>query len=612
MKGIKRSVRRSQTVVPFGPGAIYDFGNESLVALDTSRWPVESCGTIRLPRLEEQLGVDGFKEAPVTEGSGDAVRKYSVPFMRFPQWLFCPECDRMTRWSEQLERPGEAPACRNCGAGAKLAPMRFVSVCSDGHLMDVPWSKLAHSQERGRPRCEYGDSQLKFFNNPSKGGGLQSLSVRCKCGAERSFEHLCNPEFLKTIGAGKCSGRHPWQKVEYAEPCERVPSVVQRGESNAYFAETLSALDITDSGDSTLDEINGRVTAHTRFPTIRDLYSEGTSRSSTVMKKFVKEVATAVQCTEDEVWNCVAGEKSAHRGQMAESTKSAIEKLKAEEWEAFQKAVHIPAGRNFVTQRIDFDHVESELPAEEQATWAQFRNLVKSVVLARRIRIVKALTGFRRLDNAGRKLPPHLKGSLGWLPATEIFGEGILLEFDLGALDAWATQIPCPNIDSMVAKQKRSGLGASFDVATPKSVVLHTFAHLLMRQLTFECGYSSSSLAERIYCGENMAGIFIYTGSADSEGSLGGLVREGEADRIYSIVKTALFRGQWCSNDPICSEMPYQGLGGMNRAACHACALVAETSCELANTLLDRGLLFGGSKVKGLFQRLLDQLQDAA
>ena len=106
-----------------------------------------------------------------------------------------------------------------------------------------------------------------------------------------------------------------------------------------------------------------------------------------------------------------------------------------------------------------------------------------------------------------------------------------------------------------------------------------------------------------------MAGIFIYTGTADSEGSLGGLVREGELDRIYDIVKSALFRGQWCSNDPICSEMTYQGIGGLNRAACHACTLLAETSCETANAFLDRRLVYGGHGVSGLFQRLVGAMQ---
>jgi hypothetical protein len=53
----------------------------------------------------------------------------------------------------------------------------------------------------------------------------------------------------------------------------------------------------------------------------------------------------------------------------------------------------------------------------------------------------------------------------------------------------------------------------------------------------------------------------------------------------------AIEQGRWCSADPVCSETAGQGLGGLNRAACHACTLVPETSCVLANSLLDRRFL---------------------
>ena len=90
-----------------------------------------------------------------------------------------------------------------------------------------------------------------------------------------------------------------------------------------------------------------------------------------------------------------------------------------------------------------------------------------------------------------------------------------------------------------------------------------------------------------------MAGILIYTAAADSEGALGGLVREGLTDRLYGTFKTALFKANWCSSDPICREQEQQGVQGLNKAACHACALVSETSCDHANMLLDRSVLIG-------------------
>ena len=84
----------------------------------------------------------------------------------------------------------------------------------------------------------------------------------------------------------------------------------------------------------------------------------------------------------------------------------------------------------------------------------------------------------------------------------------------------------------------------------------------------------------------------IYTADGDSEGSLGGLVRQGRRDRLAQSILEAVDQGCWCSSDPVCSETAGQGLGGFNHAACHACSLVSETSCTAANTLLDRRMLF--------------------
>ena len=107
-----------------------------------------------------------------------------------------------------------------------------------------------------------------------------------------------------------------------------------------------------------------------------------------------------------------------------------------------------------------------------------------------------------------------------------------------------------------------------------------------------------------MYVFKDRAGILIYTADGDSEGSLGGLVRQGNVDRLGPTIVAALERASWCSNDPICSEFPPQGLDGLNRAACHACSLVAETSCDHVNSLLDRELVIGsgdGEVTKGFF-----------
>ena len=145
--------------------------------------------------------------------------------------------------------------------------------------------------------------------------------------------------------------------------------------------------------------------------------------------------------------------------------------------------------------------------------------------------------------------------------------------------------------------------------ASPRFVALHTFAHAFIRRLAFDAGYSSASLRERIYAESGstpMAGILIYTSDADSEGSLGGLARQGSLDRLSGTLDRTIADLSWCSADPVCSELEMQGIDGLNAAACHACTLVAETSCVFNNSLLDRRLLIGDKArgIRGLIEAL--------
>jgi hypothetical protein len=119
-------------------------------------------------------------------------------------------------------------------------------------------------------------------------------------------------------------------------------------------------------------------------------------------------------------------------------------------------------------------------------------------------------------------------------------------------------------------------------------------------ELTFECGYSSAALRERLYVSAPgpgaMAGLLIYTAAGDAEGTMGGLVRMGKPEHLARTLEHALATAAWCSADPVCMEIGSQagqGPDSCNLAACHNCALVPETACEEFNRFLDRGLVVG-------------------
>ncbi len=188
------------------------------------------------------------------------------------------------------------------------------------------------------------------------------------------------------------------------------------------------------------------------------------------------------------------------------------------------------------------------------------------------------------------------------LPAIVVRGEGLFLEFSPTQLDHWLAAEPGikKRVEELNQRYNSGRVlrGQEQRPISPKFVMMHTLAHVIINQLSFDCGYGSASLRERIYCdfkdkSHPMQGILIYTASGDSEGTMGGLVRQGLPERFGATMLRVRRNASWCSSDPVCIESPGQGADNSNPAACHGCSLLPETSCEEGNRLLDRALLVG-------------------
>jgi hypothetical protein len=227
---------------------------------------------------------------------------------------------------------------------------------------------------------------------------------------------------------------------------------------------------------------------------------------------------------------------------------------------------------------------------------AELNSLVEDVILVDRLREVRVLRAFER-HTMKRDVPSNLAPRADFLPCVEVFGEGFFIRLSEAAMTAWEQSPSVQARAARLAARAQQGVARWRPAAvSPRYVLLHTLAHLLLRNTAFEAGYSTSALRERLYVtgrptGPAMAGILIYTAAGDTEGTLGGLVRLGEYQRLYNLLLTSVSEAQWCSFDPVCSESVGQGPGGLSLAACHACSLVPETSCVAGNRLLDRRLV---------------------
>ncbi|MBF6095723.1 DrmB family protein [Nocardia cyriacigeorgica] len=616
---MQRKIRQSQTIVPFGVGAIFDFQGESLVGCDIYRWGGRG-ENIHSDRLAAALGVTQFRAAPSIESNSWAPSKAGVPYSRFPAWLFCQKCRRMTRWKRSLEQEGKSPTCGGCSGRKALVPMRWIQICPKGHMDDIDWRRWAHSRSSNPDSRQCQKDNLCFETIPGKGGGgLDTLRVRCQsCQSGRNLMGITSTGSLKSIGVS-CGGRQPWQRVDEGTECDEIPVAVQRGASNVYFPVVHSSIEIPNPSRS--DAGSEKAMAIKADDWFRPLMT--VNEDAPMFGPTVQTLAERHDVTEDYVKALARDEKQREAGR-ATAVEATPGDLLSEEWAAFLTPMENSDDRYFRTRHVGL----TSGVADSDAITSLLADRIDKVVLADRLREVRALEGFHRVKPGDRTtlVKAALNHPVSWLPAIEVGGEGIFLSLDENRLNVWeqrddvrdrVAELEERLDESFMAPRLRERTGP---ILSPRYVLLHTFAHLMIRRLAFESGYAATSLRERVYArsapesdgAAKQAGILIYTAAGDSEGTLGGLVRLGEPPTLRTTILEALQDAMWCSSDPLCSENLASTFASLNIAACHACSLVAETSCESGNYLLDRGLVVGNDKVRGFFKPVLDAALEAA
>jgi hypothetical protein len=604
-----QNLRRSAVVSLFGPGSVVDFRADNApvsgMAAGLEEWDssfppagLANKQTVRETRLQKKLSVQGFRLPPVIEErrSDEDPDVRRLVAVRFPEWLQCPECDRIAPSRFWADDPGKAYRyCGPCTAkrpGSQklfVIPVRFVLACPNGHVDEFPW----HWWVDHKAGCKHsGDLYLK-----AQGAGLAGLRLTCpKCEASASMDGIFSKatwEHFKT-----CAGRRPWL-AGADESCNEHVVGVQRGASNLYFPVTQSALSIPPWSDRLQESVG-------------DYWNTLVNIDSTQREAFIGMMSKGE-------FGPILDELKMSPAQLAAALENRVESygeidisdLRPAE---FRQLVEDPGDR--IDQDLDFEIRREIVPAE-------IVGLISTVVRAVRLREVRAITGFTRINPPGDEDSPKIaalsKTKLSWLPAIEVRGEGIFLSLNEDRLRTWETRSEVTTRADACHERYRqdwkSRHGADSEPSRTieaRYMLCHTLSHAIMRQLTLECGYSSSSLQERIYAesGEkSMAGVLIYTATTDSDGTLGGLQRQGTAQRIEGILTRSIAAMEWCSSDPLCITDMMGALNAFSHSACHACVLSPETSCEAFNYFLDRAYLVGTAEDRsiGFFSSLLEQ-----
>jgi hypothetical protein len=312
----------------------------------------------------------------------------------------------------------------------------------------------------------------------------------------------------------------------------------------------------------------------------------------------IKKIATEYRCTVEDVQDALRQIKDGYPS-MDNMT---IGDLLEDEYKAFLTPIdNVQDDEDFVTDhKTDHWH---DLEDKHAGDLLSTIKLVEQLIIAKRLREIQIFKGFYRIsqDDEDNLVPPDIIGSSDWLPAIELFGEGLFFTLDEKILFEWEkiTGVRA-RADEIATRYENSEVTLFQDIIiTPRFLLLHTLSHLLIRELEITAGYPAASLKERIYCSANskMAGILIYTAVADIVGSLGGIIESAEPDSFISLLDGVFKHAQWCSLDPVCTEHEGQGPGWLNRAACHACALIPEPSCDFNNVFLDRVFIKGSEEL---------------
>lgn len=584
------SIRSSQIVTTFGPGVMIDFPEDSVILGGLDHWGYDfnEIPTIQEPRLLTalkrqlpEMELSGFRSPPRERdevGLWTGNFEPNIKSWEFPEWFVVQRSTpiesggkkRQLVHKSQLEKG----KFKNANGNHSVVPVRFVKACNRGHVDDIDWRYYVHNGDTNP--CH----RQMWIQELGTSGTLADTLITCDCGIDpRSMAAAARDEMHSL---GNCTGRRPWLGPAANESCPEWGKLLIRSASNAYYSQKMSVISIP-SAFGEIDEV------------VQQLWEKGLK---TVQDNVPLSVLRTIPTIQE-------GLKSFNDSEVEKAIKTFLEgteneeerKVKEVEYEALsqvdeEKGSDRPNG-DFYARRMPDELWKSEKP---------WMNVFNKIILVHRLREVVAQFGFTRFESVSPELdgefdlpvqPAALSRNQTWLPATENRGEGIFLSFDDTQVMQWASRPEVQDCYQFLSE----GFSAKFSEQSGKTFfgtpfyMIHSFSHLLMTQISLECGYPSSSLRERIYASDNQFGILIYTGSSDAEGTLGGLIQAGR--NISDIIRRALISAELCSNDPVCAhekpnpEIQRELLG----SACHGCLLTAETSCEWGNSFMERRLV---------------------
>jgi hypothetical protein len=548
----------------------------------------------------------------------------------FPKWMYCNKCNSIKHiddwykgwknvfYSKDINKANDAftpPKCYKCYQKAKknkekrryyvLEQVRFIMTAPNGNIKDIPWHNWTNltreKDENGKKKIVFNGKccnkqDLKYLKD-GRNPDFTGVRIQCK-----------NPDCKTNAKQQPLGGLMGL----------RVPDFNENGEIKTIVdADGNPVLDVKGKEQKVMFKAVIRTSNSVYYPLITNSLYLPTIEIKKDIKDKIKTLYEDAEFSSEKIQAKINNEQ-------LQLTISQIEEVMFPENQDFIKEVDYRL-REY-QYLINNESSDDKNLVFEQVNSNELINFgISKLLKVNRLKLTSVQTGYSRQDPidkdlfANKTMEDYIpvsqhavkakyttsKGkNTKLLPGIESFGEGIFIDFDKEKISNWFKS--CSKSESFkkrIEALKNNAETSTFRPSEEKEKMLnnleylttflfiHTFSHILIKELEFLTGYPATSLSERLYLNENeMQGVLIYT-MAGAEGSFGGLVSQANSERFSKILNSSLARAKDCASDPICYHSEGQGVGGLNLASCYSCGLLPETSCEEFNSYLDRAML---------------------
>lgn len=554
---------------------------------------------------------------------------FNVPAMVFPRWMFNPRTHVLAPYSEWImkwKKTGHqtyefAPPKESNVDGLgdtkidRLKQMHLVLICDNGHISDIPWDKFFAAYKIHMQSVYRAGFDL-FHQNP------------CNCidNSSHSLTYMENEDHSDGWGwleCTKCHTKVPLDGIMNLKPlCSKeMPWLGQSSPNTDKFK-----IDTNNCNDG-----NHPSTMRVALVTSHSVYYAETASSIFIPQLTSTSASSEASTLTPAVQGCLNWINNAYNATPTQDKKDFAKSLGGYDTlkglakndltftdDEFKKAydafLTIPAAISDKEESYRYDEYKEftrDMPINDSRLYitdvlleSKIASYFKCIRQVHTLCITRTQLGFFRgkfkaptLNSRGgvdypvsMSLSGQNKNDILAYPALQEYGEGLFFELNEALLKEWSNNIGQIVGSRYSARDYESHAALSLILdkynMADRFYLIHTFAHAIIKELEFSCGYPSDSLSERIYFSDRMCGVLIYTADG-SEGSMGGLVWQGQSNLIENIIIKAMRRANECSSDPIC----WHHEESLNYAACFSCSMISETSCEYGNSGLDRRAL---------------------